>query len=70
MKKEHGRLFHCLNRADEHPFVEAGRQNEAENNKKMTWAELVHEPCEKGENYRRCLGDRPDACTHVLSGKC
>ena len=62
MEREDRRLFHCLNRADEDPFAEAGRQNEIENDKKMSWTELVQEPCEKGKAYRRCLGDRPDAC--------
>ena len=65
MNKEDERLFHCLNRADEDPFVEAGRQNETENDEEMTWTEYVHKPCKRGKSYRRCLGDRPDVCVYA-----
>ena len=54
--------FHCWNRKDEQPFDVAKTTNGTNDGNQKTWLDNVEKPCEKGSEYRRCLGDRADQC--------
>ena len=53
--------YHCLNRADEHIFLE-----KKQNNTNNDWLQLVTTPCFDGDFQRRCLGRNPDQCSYSL----
>ena len=60
------RVYHCFNRGDENPF-----SPKKTDNGKADWLQLVKTPCEEGEDFRRCLGYRPDKCVRKdIAGKC
>ena len=61
-----GRVYNCLNRMDETPFVQRRTKNASKNASKKTWQEWVNEPCDY-ISKRRCLGTRPDQCVDAIS---
>ena len=46
--------YHCLNRADENPFLIKNYVND-------TWLQWANTPCDNSD-ARRCLGSNPEQC--------
>ena len=55
-----GGQYDCLNRGDENPFL-------IRNITSKTWTQWINTPCPKDQynEFRRCLGSKPDVCVNA-----
>ena len=62
------KIYHCINRNDEHPFDLKNRnivKNEIKSTQNSKWLKYISEPCPEGKYFRRCLGHRSDKCIYA-----
>ena len=59
-----GLYYNCFNRADEDPFKKI-YYNQSEDEGAKSWLDWVRTPCQHGDFYRRCLGQKPSQCVYI-----
>ena len=63
-----GGHYDCLNRGDENPFLIRNITSNGTDADSKTWTQWINTPCPKNQynEFRRCLGSRPDVCVKAI----